>query len=208
MNEARIDKWMWAVRIFKTRTIAAEACKKGRISINGALAKAARTVKPGDVIQVRKPPVTYSFKVLQPIEKRVGAKLVAEMMENVTTPEQYELLEMSRVSGFVNRAKGTGRPTKKDRRSLEEFTEPEFLDDFDFEFDFEEELNLYEDKHLYLLHQFLYFCRLKKYLCGALFCWLTVRSCHKEINIDQDIYIEFQDILIIFLLILNSILHI
>ena len=139
MNEARIDKWMWAVRIFKTRTIAAEACKKGRISINGALAKAARTVKPGDVIQVRKPPVTYSFKVLQPIEKRVGAKLVAEMMENVTTPEQYELLEMSRVSGFVNRAKGTGRPTKKDRRSLEEFTEPEFLDYFDFEFDFEEE---------------------------------------------------------------------
>ena len=127
MNEARIDKWMWAVRIFKTRTIAAEACKKGCISINGALAKAARTVKPGDVIQVRKPPVTYSFKVLQPIEKRVGAKLVAEMME------------MSRVSGFVNRAKGTGRPTKKDRRSLEEFTEPEFLDDFDFEFDFEEE---------------------------------------------------------------------
>ena len=118
MNEARIDKWMWAVRIFKTRTIAAEACKKGRISINGALAKAARTVNPGDVIQVRKPPVTYSFKVLQPIEKRVGAKLVAEMMENVTAPEQYELLEMSRVSGFVNRAKGTGRPTKKDRRSL------------------------------------------------------------------------------------------
>ena len=94
MNEARIDKWMWAVRIFKTRTIAAEACKKGRISINGALAKAARTVKPGDVIQVRKPPVTYSFKVLQPIEKRVGAKLVAEMMENVTAPEQYELLEV------------------------------------------------------------------------------------------------------------------
>ena len=139
MNEARIDKWMWAVRIFKTRTIAAEACKKGRISINGALAKAARTVKPGDVIQVRKPPVTYSFKVLQTIEKRVGAKLVAEMMENVTTPEQYELLEMSRISGFVNRAKGTGRPTKKDRRSLEEFTEPELLDDFDFEFDFEEE---------------------------------------------------------------------
>lgn len=117
MSEARIDKWMWAVRIFKTRTIAAEACKKGRVSINGALTKAARMIKPGDVIQVRKPPVTYSFKVLQTIEKRVGAKLVAEMMENVTTPDQYELLEMSRISGFVNRAKGTGRPTKKDRRS-------------------------------------------------------------------------------------------
>ena len=65
MAEARIDKWMWAVRIFKTRTIAAEACKKGRITINGALVKAARMVKPGDVIQVKKPPITYSFKVLQ-----------------------------------------------------------------------------------------------------------------------------------------------
>ena len=127
MSEARIDKWMWAVRIFKTRTIAAEACKKGRISINGGLAKAARTVKPGDVIQVRKPPVTYSFKVLQAIEKRIGAKLVTEMMEN------------SRISGFIDRAKGAGRPTKKDRRTLEEFTTPEFMDDFDFEFDFEEE---------------------------------------------------------------------
>ena len=120
---------MWAVRIFKTRTIAAEACKKGRVSINGGLAKAARMVKPGDVIQVRKPPITYSFKVLQPIEKRVGAKLVPEVMENVTTPDQYELLEMSRVSGFVNRAKGTGRPTKKDRRTLQDFTAPEFMDD-------------------------------------------------------------------------------
>ena len=139
MSEARIDKWMWAVRIFKTRTIAAEACKKGRISINGALAKAARTVKRGDVIQVRKPPITYSFKVLQAIEKRVGAKLVSEMMENVTTPDQYELLEMSHISGFIDRAKGAGRPTKKDRRNLEEFTTPEFMDDFDFEFDFEEE---------------------------------------------------------------------
>lgn len=139
MSEARIDKWMWAARIFKTRTIAAEACKKGRVNLNGAQAKAARMVKPGDIVQVRKPPVTYSFKVLQPIEKRVGAKLVADVMENVTTPDQYELLEMSRISGFVNRAKGTGRPTKKDRRELEEFTAPEFLDDFDFEFDFGEE---------------------------------------------------------------------
>ena len=139
MAEARIDKWLWASRIFKTRTIAAEACKKGRVSINGTQVKPSRTIKPGEVIQVKKPPVTYSFKVLQAIEKRIGAKLVPEILENVTTPEQYELLEMSRVSGFVNRAKGTGRPTKKDRRSLEEFTEPEFLDDFDFEFDFEEE---------------------------------------------------------------------
>ena len=130
MPEARIDKWMWAVRIFKTRTIAAEACKKGRISINGSFVKAARMIKP---------PITYSFKVLQAIQKRVGAKLVSEMMENVTTPDQYELLEMSKISGFIDRARGTGRPTKKDRRSIEEFTTPEFMDDFDFDFDFEED---------------------------------------------------------------------
>lgn len=139
MPETRIDKWMWAARIFKTRTIAAEACKKGRISINGSQVKPARMVKPGDVVQVRKPPVTYSFKVLQAIEKRVGAKLVPEIMENVTTPDQYELLEMSKISGFVDRARGTGRPTKKERRDLDEFFMPEYLDDFDFDFDDEEE---------------------------------------------------------------------
>ena len=139
MAEARIDKWLWATRVFKTRTIAAEACKKGRICIGGSQVKASRLVKPGDVIQVRKPPITYSFKVLQPIEKRVGAKLVAEYLENVTTPDQYELLEMSQISGFVDRARGSGRPTKKDRRSLDEFTTPECLDDFDFDFDFDTE---------------------------------------------------------------------
>ena len=137
MAEARIDKWMWATRIFKTRTIAAEACKKGRVSINGSQVKASRTIKVGDVIQVKKSPITYSFKVLQTIEKRVGAKLVPEYMENVTTPDQYEILELSKVSGFVDRARGAGRPTKKDRRSLEEFVAPESMDEFDFEFDFE-----------------------------------------------------------------------
>lgn len=139
MSEARIDKWMWASRIFKTRTIAAEACKKGRISINGSQVKPAHMIKPGDVIQVRKPPIIYSFKVIQAIEKRVGAKLVPEIMENVTTPDQYELLEMSKISGFVDRARGTGRPTKKDRRSMENFITPEYLptnDNFDFDFDF------------------------------------------------------------------------
>ena len=90
MAEARIDKWLWASRIFKTRTIAAEACKKGRVSINGTQVKPSRMIKPGEVIQVKKPPVTYSFKVLQAIEKRIGAKLVPEILENVTTPEQYE----------------------------------------------------------------------------------------------------------------------
>lgn len=139
MAEARIDKWLWAARIFKTRTIAAEACKKGRVSINGAQAKPARMIKPGDVISVKKSPITYSFKVLQAIEKRVGAKLVPEIMENVTSPEQYELLEMSKISGFIDRARGTGRPTKKDRRSLDDFFTPEYIDDFDLEDDEDEE---------------------------------------------------------------------
>lgn len=135
MKEARLDKWLWAVRIFKTRTIAAEACKKGRVTINNSQVKPARMIKECDVIQVRKPPITYSFKVLQAIEKRVGAKLVSEVVENVTPPEQYELLELSKVSGFVDRARGMGRPTKKDRREIDDFGTPEFLDDFDFDFD-------------------------------------------------------------------------
>lgn len=142
-NEARIDKWLWAARIFKTRTIAAAACKKGQVSMKGAQLKASRTIKVGDVVDVRKPPITYSFRVLQAIEKRVGAKLLPEILENVTAPEQYELLEMSKISGFIDRAKGTGRPTKKDRRSLEEFTDttPVFFGDFDFEDDDEEEID-------------------------------------------------------------------
>ncbi len=137
--EARIDKWLWAVRVFKTRTIAAEACKKGRVMLGGNTVKPARMIRPGDIVEVRKPPVTYSFKVLQAIENRVGAKLVPEVMENVTPPAQYELLEMSRISGFIDRARGTGRPTKKDRRAMEEFTTPVFEDDFDFDFDFTDE---------------------------------------------------------------------
>lgn len=146
MAEARIDKWLWAARIFKTRTIAADACKKGRISINGAQVKPSRMIKPGDVINVKKSPITYSFKVLQAIEKRVGAKLVPEIMENVTTPEQYELLEMSKISGFIDRARGTGRPTKKDRRSLDDFFTPEYVDDFDFDFDDDDEEEEEDDK--------------------------------------------------------------
>ncbi|MBP5630374.1 MAG: RNA-binding S4 domain-containing protein [Bacteroidaceae bacterium] len=140
-NEARIDKWLWAARIFKTRTIAAAACKKGQVSMGGVQLKASRMIKAGDVVSVRKPPITYSFRVLQPIERRVGAKLIPEVLENVTTPDQYELLEMSKISGFVGRAKGTGRPTKKDRRSLEDFQNevPEFFGDFEFDLEDGEE---------------------------------------------------------------------
>ena len=134
-SEARIDKWLWAARVYKTRTLASDACKNGRITINGALAKPSRTVKVGDQVGVKKSPITYTFRVLQAIEKRVGAKLLPEVSENITPPEQYELLEMNRISGFIDRARGTGRPTKKDRRALDDFADtPIFLDE-DFDLD-------------------------------------------------------------------------
>lgn len=141
-TEARIDKWLWAARIFKTRTIAAAACKKGQVCMGGTQLKASRMIKAGDVIDVRKAPITYSFRVLQPIERRVGAKLIPEILENITAPEQYEILEMSKISGFIGRAKGTGRPTKKERRSLDDFRDevPEFFGDFEFDLDDGEEL--------------------------------------------------------------------
>ena len=137
MNEARVDKWLWAARIFKTRSIAADAIKNGRVTIQGVNVKPSRMVKVGEVVSVRKPPVTYSFKILKTIEQRVGAKLIPEVYENVTTPDQYELLEMNRISGFINRQRGTGRPTKKDRRALDEFVTPamEGFDDFDWDDD-------------------------------------------------------------------------
>ncbi len=137
--EARLDKWLWAARIFKTRSIAADACKNGRITMSGVKQKASKMIKEGDIVEVRKPPITYSFKVLKAIQNRVGAKLVPEVLENVTAKEQLELLEMNRISGFVGRARGTGRPTKKERRELDDFIQPAFYGDFDFDFDDEED---------------------------------------------------------------------
>ena len=133
METVRIDKWLWAVRVFKTRTIAAEACKKGRVYVDNNSVKPARMVKIGDVVQVKKPPVTYSFKVIDISQKRMGAKLVSNFMENVTPSEEYEILEMNKLSGFVDRQRGTGRPTKKDRRDLEQFTENLDFDEFNFD---------------------------------------------------------------------------
>lgn len=125
-DEARVDKWLWAARIYKTRSIAADACKNGRVTKNGINVKPAHMVKVGDTVSVHKSPVTYSFKILQAIENRVGAKLIPQVYENVTSPDQYELLEMNRIGGFVDRARGTGRPTKKERRSLDAFIGPSF----------------------------------------------------------------------------------
>ena len=143
MNEARIDKWLWAARIFKTRSIAADAIKNGRVTIQGVNVKPSRTVKIGEVVSVRKPPVTYSFKILQTIEQRVGAKLIPQIYENVTPADQYELLEMNRISGFVNRQRGTGRPTKKERRELDEFVGPSLegnFEDFDWDDDGDDDI--------------------------------------------------------------------
>ena len=140
MGEVRIDKWLWAVRVFKTRSLATDACKMNRVSINGQLTKPSRLVKEGDVISVRKPPIEYSFKVLRVLNNRVGAKLVPEYMENVNPKEEYDILERQRLSRFVDRAKGLGRPTKKDRRDMESFIEdmPAGMELFDWDEDWDD----------------------------------------------------------------------
>lgn len=133
-TEVRIDKWLWAVRLFKTRTIAAEACKKNRVSVNNSDAKPSKMIKIGDIIQVRRPPVTYSFEVLDLTETRMGAKLVPDFLKNVTPPQALETLELQRLSGFVGRGRGEGRPTKKDRRDLDTFAEDiSYFEDWDWD---------------------------------------------------------------------------
>jgi ribosome-associated heat shock protein Hsp15 len=139
VEEVRIDKWLWATRVFKTRSIASEACSKGRVMLKGMNVKSSRMIRVGDVVQIRKPPITYSFEVLAVTDKRMGAKLVANFLKNVTTADQYEILELSKLSGFVDRSRGMGRPTKRDRRELETFSGDITSDNFDFEFDFEGE---------------------------------------------------------------------
>lgn len=129
-QEERVDKWLWAMRVFKTRTIATDACKKGRVMIGASAVKPSRTIKPGDIIEVRKPPITYSFRVKAVTGNRLGAKLVPEYLENITSQSQYELLEMTRISGFVDRRKGLGRPTKRDSRELSRFREDTYADTY------------------------------------------------------------------------------
>ena len=118
-TEVRIDKFIWAVRLFKTRSLAAEECKKGRVLTNGSTVKPSRTVKVGDVVDIVKPPVTFSYKVLDLAEKRMGAKLVPDFIKDVTTDEQKEVLEMQKLSYSLGRKKGSGRPTKRERRDID-----------------------------------------------------------------------------------------
>ena len=128
--EDRVDKWLWCMRVFKTRTIATDACKKGRVTMNGSALKPARLIKIGDIIDVKKSPITFTFKVLAIPNGRLGAKLVPEYLENLTPQSQYDLLEMTRISGFVDRSKGLGRPTKKEGRELSKFRNESYADSF------------------------------------------------------------------------------
>ena len=126
------------MRIYKTRSIAADACKNGRISMNGVQLKPSRTFKVDDVFNVRKGPVTYTYRVLQLTENRLGAKLVPEYMRDETSPQQLEILELARMAGNGGRDRGMGRPTKKDRREIEVFMSDNYLDEIDFDDEDEE----------------------------------------------------------------------
>lgn len=141
--EVRIDKWLWAMRIFKTRTIATDACKKGRVTVgnvdSGVIAKPSRMIKVDDIINVRKSPITYSFRVKALTENRLGAKLVPEYMDNITPQSQYDLLEVVKITGFIDRRKGLGRPTKREGRELAKFTQEAMDYGWDFDFDEDEE---------------------------------------------------------------------
>ena len=120
MADARIDKFLWAIRAFKTRTDATDACKGGKVKVAGVNAKPSKEVKPGDVLTVKKGSVTYTYKVLQPLERRVGAKLDPEYALNLTPAAELEKLRAPVETFFITRDRGAGRPTKKDRREIED----------------------------------------------------------------------------------------
>lgn len=115
----RIDKWLWCVRLYKTRTLAAEACEGGKVSIDGVNLKPSRVVKVNDIIKVHQPPIMKTIRVLDTLENRVGAKLVPQYLEDLTPKEEYEKAEFARMVNMERRDRGTGRPTKKDRREID-----------------------------------------------------------------------------------------
>lgn len=119
----RIDKFLWSIRFYKTRNIAAEEIKKNRVSIGENTVKSSKEVKEGDIIKIRKNQIDYKIKVLQIPKSRIGAKLVALHVADMTEKEQYELLKLRKMSQDYYRAKGEGRPTKKDRRDMDDFLE-------------------------------------------------------------------------------------
>ena len=129
MEEIRIDKYLWAIRVYKTRTDATEACKGSKVTVNGADVKPSREVKTGDRIEVRKGPVLYSYKVLAPLEKRVGAKDVPGYAENLTPQSELDKLHAPVETFFIRRDRGAGRPTKKERRDMDSLYDSFFVED-------------------------------------------------------------------------------
>ncbi len=129
LKEIRVDKWLHAVRIYKSRTLASEACRTGKVKVREKNMKSSSVVKVGEVVHVRKGIVTYQFKVLKLLKNRVGAKLVPEYMKNVTPEEELLKLAKNAILPTAFRARGEGRPTKKERRELDNWREQEF--DFD-----------------------------------------------------------------------------
>ncbi len=119
MESVRLDKYLWAIRVYKTRTDATDACKGGKVRLNGYDVKPSKEVRPGDVIVVRKGAVTYTYKVLSLVDKRLGAKLVPDVAENQTPQEELDKLRAPVETFFLKRDRGTGRPTKKDRRQMD-----------------------------------------------------------------------------------------
>ncbi len=120
-DNVRVDKWLWAVRIFKTRSQATDACRKGHVSVEELPVKPSRIIHPGEIIRVRKDQVVRSFKVLKTAEKRMSAKFVPGVLEDVTPLGELEIIEMQKNMRWITRDKGTGRPTKKERRDLDDF---------------------------------------------------------------------------------------
>ena len=146
MDELRIDKYLWSIRVYKTRTDATDACKGGKVRVNGADTKPSKSVKVGDVITARKGAVTYTYKVLELIDKRQGAKFVPRYAENLTPQEELDKLRAPVETFFLKRDRGAGRPTKKDRRQMEDlwsnlsFDVPDDIaEQFAAEFNFEED---------------------------------------------------------------------
>lgn len=137
----RVDKWLWAMRIYKTRTIAADACKSNRVSVNGSIVKAAREVKVGDEVKVKKMPVVYSYKIIDIPKSRQGAANVPLFMHNTTPQSELDKL-MQKVSVFIQRDKGTGRPTKKERREIDSVMD---ANEFDPDMEWDEELDNIDD---------------------------------------------------------------
>ncbi len=118
MSEVRVDKWLWAVRIYKTRSVAADACRSNHVLVNGTTVKPSREIKVGDKVQIKKMPITYSYEVAKAISSRVGAPLAAEAAINVTPQEEMDKLKQN-IAIFARRDAGTGRPTKKERRDID-----------------------------------------------------------------------------------------